>query len=65
MADAADDAGLDHRADSLDDRVQRNSGFFRDHMKRMALESGDEVFGDGEDAGVDRFVVFDRDGGVH
>ena len=61
----ADHAGFDHRPDPLDHDLQRHPGFLRDHVERLALETGDEVLGDGQDGCVDGLGVFDRDGGIH
>ena len=53
LADAADDACFKHGADALDDRFQWNSRFFSNHLKGVALETRDQVFGNGEDLCVD------------
>lgn len=52
LADTADDAGFLHGADAGDDGVEGDVGFFRDELEGVALEAGNEVFGDGEDFGV-------------
>ena len=65
LAHAADHAGFDHRADALQHGVERHTGFFGDHMKWLTLKSGDEIFRNRENGGVDRIVVFDGNGGAH
>ncbi len=63
LADPADDAGFQHRADALEHGVQRHAGLLGDPVERLALEAGDEILGNRENPGVDRVVVFDGDGG--
>ena len=52
LADAADDAGAQHRLDALDDRGKVDAGARGDLAERVAQEAADAVLGDGEDGGV-------------
>jgi hypothetical protein len=65
LAHAANDARLLHGPDAFQHRFERHTGFFRDHMEGLALESGDQVFGNRQDFRIDRIVVFDGKGGSH
>src|SRR5690606_25206009 len=60
LTDATDHASLEHGPDALDDRLEGQVGLLGDVLEGMALKSLDEVFGDREDAAVDRIVVFYR-----
>jgi hypothetical protein len=53
LADATDDACFKHGAYALDHGFERHSRLVCDHMKWMALETSDEIFGNGEDFRVD------------
>ena len=52
LADAADGARAQHRADALDHRVEVDAGARGDLAEGVAEEPADAVLGDGEDGGV-------------
>jgi hypothetical protein len=66
LPDPADDAALQHSAQALEHRVDRQLAQARDLREGILEKSGDAVFADGEDARVDRIGDFgdrDRHGG--
>ena len=60
LADAADRSCLDHGADALQNNGQLDTAEAGNFLKRLAGKTGNLVFGDGEDAGVDGVVVLSR-----
>jgi hypothetical protein len=58
-------ASILHRADAFDHGRERNPGFIGDHMERLALEAGYEIFGNGEDLRVGWVGNGGRDVGGH
>ena len=64
LPDAPDRARAQHRDDSLEHGLDRQSRSLRNFPKRLAHETGDFVLRNGEDARVDRIVMLDRHGVV-
>ena len=56
LADAADRAGGEERADALDDRLDGYAGAAGDLGEGIALEGFKRVLGDRQDSGVDWVV---------
>ncbi len=65
LAHPADHSGGDHGAGALQDGSQVHTGLFRDHVEGMAVETGDQVFRNGEDGGIHGIGMLDGDGGTH
>lgn len=60
LADAADRSGFNHGADALEDGWQVHATETGNFLKGFARKTGNLVFGDGKDAGVDGVVVLGR-----
>ena len=65
LADAPDDSGFEHGADSFEDDREIHSGEAGDFLKWFAVKPLKAVFGDREDLGVDRIGVIGWNGGGH
>ena len=65
LADAPDDSGFEHGADSFEDDREIHSGEAGDLLKWFAVKPLKAVFGDREDLGVDRIGVIGWNGGGH
>ncbi len=63
LAHAADDAGAEHGADALDDRVQRQAALLSDIAQGMTVETFDLVLGHSEDLGIHLFGVLGGNSG--
>lgn len=61
LADTADRSSFDHGADTLQNNGQLDTAQSGNFLKRFAGKTGNLVFGDGKDAGVDGIVVLGRD----
>ncbi len=64
LADPSHGSGAQHGDDSLEHGLDRQAGTLRNFRKRLANKPGDLVLRDGEDAGIDRVVMLDRQGFV-
>ncbi len=56
LADAADDAGLQHRADALQDGGELDAALLGDHPKWFRLKSADAVLAHRENLRVHRII---------
>ncbi len=65
LADAPDDTGFEHGADSFEDDREIHSGEAGNFLKWLAVKPLKAVFGDREDLGVDRIGVISWNGGNH
>ena len=63
LADAADRARAQHGANAVEHVGQGNAAAAGDLAEGVGNEPGDLILADREDAGVERFVVFDGQGG--
>ena len=61
LADTADRSSFDHGADTLQNNGQLDTAQSGNFLKRFAGKTGNLVFGDGKDTGVDGIVVLGRD----
>ena len=60
LTDAADRSGFDHGTDALENGWQVHATEAGNFLKGFARKTGNLVFGDGKDAGVDGVVVLGR-----